>query len=240
MPFSDSYLEPIGTTAVLCRMLANLQGIFRGRQNFERLQGVLEQLLLLRPESPEEFIMLLRVLEVQHNYHDILVALERAESELRRGVGVGTRFPPMLINEFCAQFRPLLAQQEAPGSVKSRADPQFARVEFKIGQVILHRKHGYRGVIYGFDPVCAMSEEWIETMSVRSLPLGEDQPFYNVLVDTRDRSQQATYVAQEHINVLQRGTTVHHPDIGKYFCAFDASAGRYVPADDLATQYPDS
>jgi len=37
-------------------------------------------------------------------------------------------------------------------------------------------------VIYGWDPKCTMSQEWISTMRVQQLSSGAQQPFYNVLV----------------------------------------------------------
>lgn len=41
---------------------------------------------------------------------------------------------------------------------------------------------GYNCVIYGWDPKCTMSPEWISTMRVHQLSNGANQPFYNVLV----------------------------------------------------------
>lgn len=43
-------------------------------------------------------------------------------------------------------------------------------------------RSGYNCVIYGWDPKCTMSLEWITTMRVNQLPNGPNQPFYNVLV----------------------------------------------------------
>lgn len=43
-------------------------------------------------------------------------------------------------------------------------------------------RSGYNCVIYGWDPKCTMSQEWITTMRVHQLPNGANQPFYNVLV----------------------------------------------------------
>lgn len=43
-------------------------------------------------------------------------------------------------------------------------------------------RSGYNCVIYGWDPKCTMSQEWITTMRVQQLSKGANQPFYNVLV----------------------------------------------------------
>jgi len=33
-------------------------------------------------------------------------------------------------------------------------DPRPAHVRYRVGQVMVHRVHGYRGVIIGWDPIC--------------------------------------------------------------------------------------
>ena len=33
-------------------------------------------------------------------------------------------------------------------------DPRPAHVRYRVGQVMEHRIHGYRGVIIGWDPIC--------------------------------------------------------------------------------------
>ena len=46
--------------------------------------------------------------------------------------------------------------------------------EFALGEVVRHRKFGYRGAIYGVDAVFSLSEEWYEAVA-RSRP-PKDQP----------------------------------------------------------------
>jgi len=38
-------------------------------------------------------------------------------------------------------------------------------------------------VIYGWDPKCTASKDWIYQMRVHNLRFKEEQPFYNVLVE---------------------------------------------------------
>lgn len=71
-----------------------------------------------------------------------------------------------------------------------------ANIKFHVGQVVRHKRYNYRGVVYGWDPVCSSSEEWMLSMGVDGLPGGRAQPFYKVLVDERDRPFLNTYVAQ--------------------------------------------
>lgn len=61
-----------------------------------------------------------------------------------------------------------------------------------------HRKYTYRCVIYGWDPLCAASEAWIQKMAVDHLPKKRHQPFYNVLVEDGT----TRYAAQGKINVF--------------------------------------
>lgn len=59
----------------------------------------------------------------------------------------------------------------------------------------------------GHDPRCQADPAWIEQMRVDMLPGGREQPFYSVLVDTRDRpGAQTTYVAQ----VMERAVVERH------------------------------
>lgn len=98
------------------------------------------------------------------------------------------------------------AQEKEHRLVKKRDRMGFADgrdLRLHIGQVVLHKIYGYRGVIIGWDSSCKAREEWIAQMGVDQLPAGRHQPFYNVLVDVRDRpGAQTTYAAQENLQVL--------------------------------------
>lgn len=65
--------------------------------------------------------------------------------------------------------------------------------------IMQHRLFNYRCVIYGWDPLCAASENWIRQMGVPNLTKKNHQPFYNVLGE--DGSTR--YAAQGKINSLQ-------------------------------------
>lgn len=64
--------------------------------------------------------------------------------------------------------------------------------------IMRHRQFNYICVIYGWDPTCAASADWIRQMGVENLPLKSQQPFYNVLVE--DGSTR--YAAQGEINII--------------------------------------
>eukprot|EP00243_Klebsormidium_subtile_P007459 TRINITY_DN330_c0_g1_i1.p1 TRINITY_DN330_c0_g1~~TRINITY_DN330_c0_g1_i1.p1 ORF type:complete len:282 (-),score=39.29 TRINITY_DN330_c0_g1_i1:1298-2143(-) len=83
---------------------------------------------------------------------------------------------------------------------------------YRIGDVIVHKKYGYRGVIYGHDLECSAPEGWQQQMKIDSLPEGRKQPFYHVLVDVRDRpGGMSTYVAQENMSLQPTPRPVLHP-----------------------------
>lgn len=92
---------------------------------------------------------------------------------------------------------------------------------FNIGQLIHHRKFGYRGVIVDVDPVFQGSEAWYELVA-RSRP-PRDQPWYHVLVHDGSHS---TYVAERHLEPDAEGTQINHPALGEFFQAF--VDGRYM------------
>jgi hypothetical protein len=79
-------------------------------------------------------------------------------------------------------------------------------------------------------------------MQVDRLPRGRKQPFYKLLVDSRDRqSQQLTYVAEENvISLPDYSDVVVHPEIGRYFVGRQAGPPSfYVPNDYLCAQFPE-
>lgn len=42
----------------------------------------------------------------------------------------------------------------------------------EVGTIIRHRRYGYRGVVYGYDPCCMASESWQQRMNVARLESG--------------------------------------------------------------------
>lgn len=113
-------------------------------------------------------------------------------------------------------------------------------ITYDLGQCMVHKKYGYRGLIVGWDHECRQSDEWCETMEVDKLTHGRAQPFYHVLVDRRDRpGGQMTYVAQESIE----GTaifSIDHPYFKEatFTGEVDQRRGTWKPNPLLREQYP--
>ena len=119
-------------------------------------------------------------------------------------------------------------------------------ISFDLGDMIVHARYGYRGVIVGFDDACMQTDEWTDAMGVDKLPQGRDQPFYHVLVDERDRpGHQVTYVAQE--NAIRAaadgefpGEPLRHSLVTSLLQpgSFDEARCRYKPLPQLRAIYP--
>lgn len=101
--------------------------------------------------------------------------------------------------------------------------PLQTRARFAIGDVVRHRKFGFRGVIFDIDPVFANSEEWYEAIPKEIRP-NRDQPFYHLLAENEDSSYVA-YVSQQNLLGDSDGGPVDHPSVSQLFDDF--IDGRY-------------
>jgi hypothetical protein len=52
-----------------------------------------------------------------------------------------------------------MTAQEATPPKRRPADPE--KLRFRVGQVITHIRHSYRGVIYGWDTVCSATPAYL-------------------------------------------------------------------------------
>ena len=99
-----------------------------------------------------------------------------------------------------------------------------SRVLYRVGQVIRHKRWGYRGVIVGWDEYAKAPEFWLRMNHPQDKPVERgsflsnfrgggniyltlqqwrQQPNYAILVDKRDRPDgQETYVPQENIEII--------------------------------------
>jgi heat shock protein HspQ len=90
---------------------------------------------------------------------------------------------------------------------------------FEVGDVVQHRRYGYRGVIVDFDTACTADEEWYQRNNTQP---ARNQRWYHVLVHG---GVHTTYVAQENLERDTRGDPVEHPLLEQAFRAF--FQGRY-------------
>ena len=88
-------------------------------------------------------------------------------------------------------------------------------IHFHVGQIVRHTRFDYRGVIVDVDGEFEGTEEWYDLVA-RSRP-PKDKPWYHVLVDGSD---QATYVAERHLEADNTCEPVFHPDVNAFFDDF--------------------
>src|SRR5690349_17586814 len=89
--------------------------------------------------------------------------------------------------------------------------PLQAKARFTIGDVVKHKLHDFRGVVFDIDPVFANSEEWYDSIPAEVRPKRE-QPFYHLLAESEDSSYVA-YVSQQNLLADGEGGPVDHPSI---------------------------
>ena len=90
------------------------------------------------------------------------------------------------------------------------------------GDIITHKRYGYRGVIVHADSSFQGDENWY--LSNQAQP-SKEQPWYFVLVAG---NQQVTYVAKENLNHDLSGNTIVHPMINLFFSGYDDELKKYI------------
>jgi len=92
------------------------------------------------------------------------------------------------------------------------------RAKYHLGQVVRHKKHPFRGVIFDVDPQFSNTDDWYEAIPEESRPIKE-QPFYHLLAEN-DQSYYVAYVSEQNLIADYSGEPVDHPDIPDLFGPF--------------------
>jgi len=95
------------------------------------------------------------------------------------------------------------------------------QAQFSIGQVVVHKKFNYRGVIFDVDAEYSGTEHWYEEVAKSRPP--KDKPWYHVLVDGQ---LMTTYVAERHLELDASPQPITHPLTESYFDSFEEGAYR--------------
>jgi heat shock protein HspQ len=99
------------------------------------------------------------------------------------------------------------------------------QAKFQIGDVVRHRIHPFRGVIFDVDPVFANTEEWWLSIPEELRPR-KDQPFYHLLAQNAQTTYIA-YVSEQNLLPDAEHGPVGHPQVESLFAGF--VEGRYLP-----------
>ena len=92
-----------------------------------------------------------------------------------------------------------------------------AHTKFSIGQVVRHRVHPFRGVIFDIDPTFDNTEEWWQSIPEEHRPK-KDQPFYHLLAEN-ETSYYTAYVSEQNLVSDKSGDPVEHPEVEVLFGA---------------------
>jgi len=106
---------------------------------------------------------------------------------------------------------------------RGRGQDSEGEAQFAPGDLVRHRRYGYRGLVVAFDLTCGASESWYQ--SNNSQP-ERNQPWYHVLVHG---SHQTTYAAQDSLLEDPQPAPIEHPLLEAFFSSFEGA--RYVRND---------
>ena len=94
-----------------------------------------------------------------------------------------------------------------------------SRAKYCLGQVVRHRKHPFRGVVFDVDPLFSNSQEWYDAIPEENRP-AKDQPFYHLLAEN-DEDFYVAYVSEQNLVADYSGEPVGHPDVPDLFGPFE-------------------
>ncbi|MBI6629672.1 heat shock protein HspQ [Pontibaca salina] len=89
--------------------------------------------------------------------------------------------------------------------------------KYSLGQVVRHKQHSFRGVVFDVDPEFSNSDDWYESIPEDIRPV-KDQPFYHLLAEN-DQSYYIAYVSEQNLMADHSGEPVDHPDVPEMFGA---------------------
>ncbi|MFD1797761.1 heat shock protein HspQ [Paracoccus aurantiacus] len=90
--------------------------------------------------------------------------------------------------------------------------------KYMIGQVVRHRMHPFRGVVFDIDPKFSNSDEWYESIPEDSRP-DKDQPFYHLYAET-EATYYVAYVSEQNLVADISGEPIEHPELNAQFGEF--------------------
>ena len=90
--------------------------------------------------------------------------------------------------------------------------------KFCLGQVVRHRKHPFRGVIYDVDPEFANTQEWYDAIPEHARPT-KNQPYYHLFAET-EATYYVAYVSEQNLIPDPSGEPIDHPEVSERFGDF--------------------
>lgn len=96
--------------------------------------------------------------------------------------------------------------------------------KFLIGQVVRHRVHDFRGVIFDIDPEFSNTEEWYQAIPEAIRP-NREQPFYHLFAENRE-TQYIAYVSEQNLVLDDSDQPMTHLPLNDFFDRDEQ--GRYI------------
>jgi heat shock protein HspQ len=87
--------------------------------------------------------------------------------------------------------------------------------KFQIGQIVRHRLHPFRGVIFDIDPEFNNTDEWYEAIPADRRPR-KDQPFYHLFAENAE-TEYIAYVSEQNLLPDTSDEPVRHPQVAEVF-----------------------
>ena len=119
------------------------------------------------------------------------------------------------------------AKRATPKRVGAKS---MRQAKFSIGDVVRHRFHPFRGVIYDVDPTFSNSEDWYQAIPAEVRP-ARDQPYYHLLAENAETTYEA-YVSEQNLLPDDSGERCRHPLIESLFQ--ELPGGRYAPRERVS------
>jgi heat shock protein HspQ len=96
---------------------------------------------------------------------------------------------------------------------------QPTQAKYHLGQIVRHRKHPFRGVVFDVDAKFNNTDAWYAAIPEDSRP-SKNQPFYHLLAEN-DQSYYVAYVSEQNLVPDETGKPVDHPDLPDLFGDFE-------------------
>ena len=96
---------------------------------------------------------------------------------------------------------------------------RVGQAKFRVGEVVRHRVHSFRGIVFDIDPIFNNTEEWWQSIPAEVRPR-KDQPFYHLLAEN-EQSALVAYVSEQNLLADDSGEPVGHPHTSVLFAGFE-------------------
>ena len=105
---------------------------------------------------------------------------------------------------------------------------KISRAKYRVGQVVRHRIHDFRGLIFNVDPVFNNTEEWWQSIPAELRPR-KDQPFYHIFAENAE-TEYIAYVSEQNLLPDPSGKPLRHPQIPELFAIGEDGTYRFLNA----------